>query len=205
MTGIGPDIAEVINELGTQVNVIKHDGTATVQEYIDYEVSIQANSPFLTQFMLDCTLPYNTTAVPGDILQIIDDSTYYILVVSNPTRFDGGVVVREGVLYKCNMIGAFSRVTEERDSDYVLVSDWADYQTSEPVLLTGSLETYNIEGKDYAQFSVSEDNLHVSGDVGVQVGDRFTNSDGDKYEITGVAKYRLNNVWICRVVPDTRE
>lgn len=205
MTGIGPDIAEVLNELGTLINIIKHDGSATVQEYMDYEIKIEANSPFLTQFIIDVTLTHNTTVVPGDIIQIVDDSSYYILVVLNKTRFEDSVVTCEGVIYKCNMVGSFSRLTTERDSTYELETTWTDYQTNEPVLLTGSIDNYDIIDRPYAQFAISQDNLHVSGDVAVQVGDRFTNAAGDAYEIKAVSLYRLNNVTMCRVVSDTRE
>lgn len=205
MTGIGPDIVEVLNELGTLVNIIKHDGSATVQEYIDYEIKVEANSPFLTQFMIDCTLRYDTSANPGDIIQFADDSTNHILAVHQKSRFEQNVVVVEGLLYRCNMTGTVYRRSETRGADYSLGVTWTATESNEPVLLTGLIDYYDMKDKDYGIYSVSQDNLHVSGDCDIQVGDRFTSSDGDSYEIKGIAKYRLNNVWICRVVPDTRE
>lgn len=205
MTGIGPDIAEVLNELGTLVNVIKHDGSATVQEYMDYEIKVGLNSPFLMQFLIDVTLTYDTTAVPGDIIQIVDDSSYYILVALNKTRFENYAVTCEGVVYKCNMTGSFSRLTTERDSAYELETTWTPYQTNEPVLLSGSVSQYDMIDREYAQFAISQDVVHVSGDVAVQVGDRFTNAAGDAYEIKAASLYRLNNTSMCQVVPDTRE
>jgi len=203
--GIGPDIAEVLGELGTLVNIIKHDGSDATQEYIDYEVQIEANSPFLTQFMLDCTLVYNTAALPGDIIQFVDDGVYHLLSVAVKPRFEQDVVTVEGVLYRCNMTGLFTRRSESRNDDYELVVSWEAIGTTEPVLLTGLIDYYDIKDREYAQYSVPQDNLHVSGDMGVAVGDRFTNTAGEKYQIKAIAPYRLNNIDICRVVPDTRE
>jgi len=204
MTGIGPDIAEVINELATLVNVIKHDGSDTVQEHLDYEVKIQANSPFLTQYMLDCTLPYNTTAVPGDIIQFVDDSTYHLLVVLNPTRFENSIVTKEGILYKCNYSGDLKRKSTSRDSDYVETVTWPILESSEPVLLTGMVDYTEMKSEEYGKYSVDQFNLHISGDCNPRVGDRFT-IGSNNWEIKGIAPDRLNNVSICRVSQDTRE
>ena len=213
--GIGPDIADVLDELGTLVTIIKHDGSGNTQEYIDYEVKIEANSPFLTQYMVDCTLRYNTVAVPGDIIRFDDDDTYYILTAGNKTRFEQSVVTVEGILYRCNMIVDVKRLgTASRDSDYNLVQNWIDVVIDEPVLLTGSIEYYPMDDRDYAKISTTEDNLHISGNIGLRVGDRIERQDGidsssgvtpQRWEVKGIAKYRLNNVSIVRVAEDTRE
>lgn len=205
--GIGPDIAQVLNELGSEVRIIKHDGSDPVIEYIDYEVSTQASSPFLTQFMLDCTLIYNTQARPGDIVQMVDDGEYFILAAANKTRFEQSVVTMEGILYRCNLLGSIKERVETRDPNTLELSvSWQDVISDEPVLLTGMIDNYEITKEDYGMFTEENLNLHISGSVNVKRGMRFQVKDSDEvYQIHAVEKRRLNNVSICRVSTDTRE
>lgn len=205
MAGIGPDISEVLNELGTRVHVIKHDGSEPIVEYIDYEVSIQANSPFLTQFMLDCTLTHNTQARPGDIIRFLDNNQDHLLVVSNKTRFENAPVTHEGILYRCNVKGTLKTRTEVRDADYNLTTDWSGEVHDEPALLTGMVDNFGYNQEVYGEFINEENNLHISNDTNVKIGDRFELDTGEKFKISMIAPRRLNNVSICRVTIDNRE
>lgn len=205
MTGIGPDISEVLDELGTRVHVIKHDGSDPIVEYIDYEVSIQANSPFLTQFMLDCTLTYDTQARPGDIIRFLDNNQDHLLVVANKTRFENAPVTYEGILYRCNVTGTLKRRVEVRDANYNLTTDWSGEVANEPALLTGMVDNFGFDQEVYGEFTREENNLHISNEVNAIVGDRFELDTGEKFEITMIAPRRLNNVSICRVTIDNRE
>lgn len=199
---IGPDIAEVFDELGTEMTIHKQDGS-TITEYMDIEFSMQASSPFLTQFLVNCTLVYNTQAEPGDIFSDAE-GTRYILAADNLSKFENAVVVHECILYRCNVIGTLKERTNIRQG-ISYTPGWNPIETDIYALLTGLPNDKTLSDKKYGEFPSIEMNLHLSGFVPIKEKHRFELSNGDKLEVTGVEPRRLNNVTICVVRPDGRE
>jgi hypothetical protein len=204
---IGADIAEVYEEVGTQVSIIKHDGTGPFTEYITYEINVQASSPFVTQFMLDASFVYNTDAAAGDVVQFIDDSSNFIIASFNKERFEGEVVINECILYRCNALAEVLRKTSVRNQDTLRLENvWTPVIQGEPVLITGLVDMQQFVANDHSFFAIPGLNLHISGNIDLKVGDRVDiDSGAEVYEVRAVESRRLNNLTMARVTPDNRE
>lgn len=203
--GIGPDIYDVLVELGTPVEIIKHDSSNPVTEYIDYEYSSQASSPFITQYVLFATFSYNTAMAPGDLIKFLDNGQYLLVTGKSTSRFEQEVVVYESLLYKCNITIDVQKRTKIRNSDYELVPSWTNVVTNEPVLLTGMVEDHRAQKEESYDIMVSSMNLHISGDVEIGKGYRIVTDSGEKYEVNAFELRRFDNMSICRVSEDIRE
>lgn len=199
---IGPDISEVFDELGTAITIHKPDGTE-ISEKVDMEFSIQASSPFLTQFILNGTFVYDSEVAPGDVLSD-DDGTRYIVAALNPSRFENEIVVKECVLYRCNVLGDLKERHNVREGVHYN-TDWVVVESDIYALLTGLPDDKILSSKDYGEFPSSEMTLHLSGNVDIQVKQRFELVSGEKVEIIGVEPRRLNNLTLCKVRTDERE
>jgi hypothetical protein len=81
---------------------------------------------------------------------------------------------------------------------------WNILQEDVPALLTGLPDDKLLSGKDYGEFPSFEMNLHLSGNVEIEVKHRFELTNGDKLEVIGIEPRRLNNVSICKVRADER-
>lgn len=199
---IGPDLEEVFDDLGTRLT-IERFGEDPIEEKVDLEINNQASSPFLSQFMLSCTFSYNTQAQPGEVLSD-DQGTRYIIASFNPARFENAIIAYEAIIYRCNVYGVLKERDESRSGVHYQ-ANWPVVQDDIYALLTGLPEDRTLSSEKYGEFSSFELNLHLSGNIDVQTGQRFELSNGDKLEILGVEPRRLNNLSICIVRKDSRE
>jgi len=199
---IGPDLKEVFDDLGVLLTIEKSDGTM-IPEYVDVEINQQASSPFLTQFILNCTFSYDTQVLPGNVL-VDEEGTYYLLASFLPSRFENQVIAYEGILYRCNVLGTLKEASRSR-TGVNYSPGWTIVEDNVHALLTGMPDEHTISDQKYGEFTSFGNNLHLSGDVDIKVGHRFVLSSGDMVEVTGVEPRRLNNVTICKVREDNRE
>ena len=99
---IGPDIKEVLTEVGTAYTIIRSAGNVA-GEYLDYELNAQVTKPFIQEFFLDASLSYNTALIAGDILEFNVAGTRYLLMNKTPETFENEVISYAAVLYKSNV------------------------------------------------------------------------------------------------------
>lgn len=208
---IGPDIKEVFEELGTPYTIRKHSGGVISGEYLDYEVPINATSTFIINYTLDATFSYDTRAKCGDIIEFDDNGSRFLLALANPERFEQEEIVKEARLYRCNVWGHVKRRSVSREAanepgGYTARSSWDNLIASgEDVLLASNAAYMDREVVEYGLLETEVENLHISGNIAIQEGDRFESPSAGKFEIMNVSKRRLNNVIICRVQKDERE
>ena len=203
MAGIGDDIKEVFQELGTVVEVIKPNGDV-FQETMDFELN-NLSSSFMTNFVIDASFSYDTNLNAGDVVKAVDSGLYYLAAALNRPYFEDMPVVTETKLYKCNYWGMLKERTQTR-VDYSQQVTWAD-KLSEmvPVLLTGQLGGGSLSEKDHGIFYDFTRTLHISGHHSPQVGDRFETEGGTKFRLDAVEPDKLNNVSMCSISLDERE
>lgn len=203
---IGPDIRDVFKEIGTPYNIRKHSGSVISGEYLDYEIPLGSTSTFIINYTLDATLAYDTKAEGGDIIEFPNDGSRFLLALKNPERFEQEVTVREVRLYRCNVWGHVKRRSVSRTTDkYKATSSWNNLIASgEDALLASNLAYMGTEVAEYGRLETEEENLHISGNIPIQEGDRFESPIAGKFEVMNVSKRRLNNVTVCRMQKDER-
>jgi len=197
MAGIGDDIKEVFQELGSPVEVNQHFGSP-VTEFVDPS-TFESSDPYTRQTVMEISLPFDSTIQSGDIITLTDNGTHLLVVSLNFQRFDQDIVTKEAMIYRCNVLGTVSKFSRTRDSNYKLVEDWVPTSDEIPCLITGDISQYSVNMEEYGNFVGQQLSLHITGNVSVEKGNRFTTSDGVVFSITAVAPYRLNNVNICRI------
>ena len=207
---IGPDIKEVFEEFGTPINIRKHSGAVVSGEYLDYDLPTNATSTFLVNFTLEASFSYDTLAKGGDIIEFATTGQRYLLALKNAERFEDANVAHEARLYKCNEWGHVKRRSVTRPGTntpggYRSSSIWAVVASGEDVLVASNAAYSDSELEDYGLFDTDIENLHISGNVDIQIGDRFEIPSIEKFQILNISKRRLNNVYICRVQKDERQ
>ncbi len=112
--GIGSDIREVLEEVGTFVEI---EGTA-LTEYVDYDFNVQVGNPFLREHMRSATLPHDTVIQAGNILYVPVNGERMLVVNFIPEMFENHIVTINSTFYKCNIFGIIYR--EEVVQDVVV-------------------------------------------------------------------------------------
>jgi hypothetical protein len=98
MSGIGYDIAQVTQEVGTKITILRPTGN--LFEYMTYELNESSSRPFTREHQLKASLVYNTQVISGDI--IFFEGNYYIVANKTPDIFEGEVVEFAAMVLKCN-------------------------------------------------------------------------------------------------------
>ena len=117
---IGPDIKEVLSEVGTAFTIKRDSGDIT-GEYLDFTPNTQVTKPFIREFFLEVMLSYDTELVAGDIVELNVPATPFMLMNFTPDMFENEVIKYDGVIYKCNVSGELLRFSGEAnwpDSTY---------------------------------------------------------------------------------------
>ena len=88
---IGPDLKEVLSDVGTAYTIIRDSGNIT-GEFLDFETNAQVTKPFIKEFFLDAVLSYDTEAVVGDIIEFNVAGDRYLIMNKTPEMFENQVV-----------------------------------------------------------------------------------------------------------------
>jgi len=198
MAGIGDDIKEVFQELGSPVAVNKYKNSDPVVEFIDSEF-FESSDPYTRQTVMEVSLAFDSVIQSGDVITLTDNNTHLLVVSLNLQRFDQNVVTKEAMTYRCNVLGTISEFQRSRDDNYKLTEDWVPISDEVPCLVTGDISQYSVNMEEYGNFVGQELSLHITGDISVEKGNHFTTSDGIVFNITAIAPHRLNNVNICKI------
>lgn len=207
MPGLGPDIDEVYSELGTTITIIGR--TPVVSEKVIYEINAQGTKPFIREHHVDCTFPYDTSLVVGDIVYMPTTSRYYMIMNLTPELFENEIVEYAGVMYLCNLpvTAHIVRPIEIRDTaSYDMVSGWQVIKDS-PIY---GLMSDRIFGSEIEQeSSVGQDqvwriDLYIPKSYDIKPLDRLVVSSTEYYKIESVEAYNYPGSVVCLLVEDTR-
>ena len=208
MPGIGDDIKEVLNELGTTATVTRFNGTV-IQEKIDYENFPTHSSEFIRQFFYTATLQYDTALQIGD--PILFQSVNGIITNIAYSDFENELVDRTASIFRCNVRGVLKRYTEANNANYVKILNW-QVASGNPTSLYalqyenkfGFQEVFHEEIQAFLQ---EQHVLVLPGGLSVREGDRWYpvwNSTSEYYRISAIETRRLG-VPICTLKEDTRD
>ena len=208
MAGIGDDIKEVLNELGTTSLISRISGD-TFEEKVDVESFPTHSSEFIRQFFYIITLPFDTSALNGDNVEF--KGLHFVLTNIVESYFEDLVVDNAAALYKCNVYGVLKRSTIITDSNYVKKKTFAAV-----VANPDSIHALQYENKFGMEPLFEEDSqmllkekhiLVLPAGLDIKVGDRWYpdyTDDTIYYKIAAFETRRLSNCPICTLAEDTR-
>ena len=203
---IGPDIADVLDELGTTFTIHYIDGSTASDGKLDYEAYPEHSSEFIRQFFYTITLPYNTIVVSGDIITF--SGTFFLVTKITPALFEDSIVDYTAVLFRCNISGGVLKRFSDTpgfDSDYKRLPKWTDIYTNIRGLHTEARFGPGLDDfQDIMEVPVDKDLLYMTGYYSIKVGDRWWLSATEYYKVEQVSVRRLDNVNIIKLAVDTR-
>ena len=202
--GIGVDIADVIEELGVPVIILRSPNNLT--EKITYDTN-DVTVPFIREHFLNASFAYNTQIVSGDVLQFNGES--YLVINKTPDSFEGGVVEYEAVIFKCNLPAGALLVTPAEtkagSGDYTVTQGWTVrkspiygliYKGTRSALLNSEVSA----GKE----TTFELFAFVSASYDSKPYDRLIISSTEYYRVQDVEKYAYPGVHVLSLVYDDR-
>ena len=204
---IGPDIKEVLSEVGTAFTIKRDSGDVT-GEYLDYTPNTQVTKPFIREFFMEVMLSYDTVANAGDIIELDVPAQHYIVMNLTPDMFENEIIKKDGVIYKCNVSGELLRFSGEADwpdSTYRKLEHLQLVRADCYALLTspefgGELD----ENEPIGYLNMDEQELYLPSSVGIKELDRYQPVSGEYYKVTAVKKRRYPNVDVALLSEDTR-
>lgn len=208
MAGIGDDIKEVLNELGTTSYISRVSGSV-FEEKIDVESFPTHSSEFIRQFFYVVTLSFDTSAINGDSVEF--KGLHFILTNIVESYFEDLVVDNIGALYKCNVLGVMKRSTSAVDSNYVKKKTFATVVTNPDSIYALQYENkFGMEPLfvEDSQLLLKEKHILILPlGLDVKVGDRWFPDYTDTtkfYKVNSIETHRLSDCPICTLSEDTR-
>lgn len=207
MAGIGEDIKEVLEELGSTVTVVKPNGTTFIEK-VDLTEYPTSSTEFIRQYFASLTLFHDTLIVSGDVLLV--NGQYYLVVKSTESSFENFTVDYTASGYRCNVYGRVKRLTETRDPvTYLTIPAWGNIGNAVRGLQhEGRFNNEMVLEQDMVGLSRFQHSLYLPSYMNIIVGDRWypvENSTTEYYRVSNIDKKRLDNVIICELKEDSRE
>lgn len=207
-SGIGPDIKEVYDELGSSITIINRDPVITGHKII-YETNSQATKPFIREHHIDCSFPYNNPLDTGDIIKIDNVDRYYMVMNKTPELFEDQIVEYSSILYLCNIptTACIVRPIEIRNSStYDMINGW-EMVIESPVygvlsdrVFGSTIEQGLIEGQN----PVWRIDLYIPKWYDIKSLDRIIVSPTEYYKIEAIESYNYPGSVVALLVEDTR-
>lgn len=203
---IGPDIEEVLDEVGTSFTILRDSGNLTGEKTY-YKSNSQVTKPFIREFFLEAWFPYNTEAVGGDYVQFTTTGDIFIVMNITPQMFEDAVIKYDVVLYKCNAVIDVLRPYEsdDWDADYRKLTSWQYIQQNRYALITTPLYGHDLatdEELGYLGLEVHE--LYLPTSMGVQTLDRIRLTSTEYYRVETIKPRRYEGVNVFEIGEDTR-
>jgi len=204
MSGIGPDILEVINELGILATILRSPINLT--ERLTYDVNGQASNPFMREFSLAASLIYTSVIVSGDVVQF--GGTSYLVGSKTPDVFEGEVVEYAAILLKCNVPALFSLVTygpSTNQSTFVVTTGWTVRRANcYGLIYRGARSALLNEEVSLGKETTFTLDCFVPASYGAAPQDRLYISATEYYRVQDVEKYAYPGIHILKLVEDDR-
>jgi len=171
---IGPDIKEVLSEIGGAVTILRSPTNVT-GEYIRIVLNKQVTKPFIREFFTEAILSYDTGIVAGDEI-LFADSHVYLVMNKTAAILEGETYQWNSVLHKTNAVGRILRKpsTSTRSTRYQQTAAWSVTNTSCYALMTESLYGNEMDtDEDLANLGLMREDLYISSKHGILRNDRF--------------------------------
>lgn len=209
MAGIGIDIKDVLEELGTSLTIYKWPGPTTILESIDHEFYATHSSEFLRMFFSGVTLTYDTQVLPGDVVEAM--GYWFICTANFPSYFENEIVDYTAVFYRCNVFGTLQRYNPNAgwDANYNKLTNWSPVQTGvRAVQYENRFDQKQYIAEDVMALTMEGNLLFLPSYVSPIEGDRWIPDAADVntfFRVGAIDTLRLDNVSICTLKDDERE
>jgi hypothetical protein len=203
---IGPDIEEVLDEVGTSFTILRDSGNVTGEKTY-YKSNSQVTKPFIREFFLEAWFSYNTEAVGGDYVQFNTTGDIYLVMNRTPQMFEDAIIKWDVVLYKCNVVIDILRPVESDgwDANYQKPTTWQYIQEQRYALITTPLYGHDLatdEELGYLGLEVHEMYAPLSFDI--QTLDRIRLTSLEYYRVETIKPRRYEGVNVFEIGEDTR-
>lgn len=202
----GPDIKELLHDIGTGFTIVRATGNITGEKLL-YKTNNQVTKPFIREFFLEASLSYDTAVLVGDLIKF-SDNRYFFVANKTSRQFENATFDEQTVLYKCNVSGEVQRQSGEGwNADYQEQSSWVTVSTNEYGLITEELQGNFLEEDDPAGRVLARAlMLYVSINADLQPNDRYIAVSGETPFIVGeIDTYRFGGLKVAHLNIDTRE
>lgn len=205
---IGPDLAEVYEEVGVSIKIYKPSGVEVDGEYLDFDINRQVTKPFIREFFVEASFSYITEAIAGDVVELLVDGRKFLIMNLTGEFFEDQIITRSAVLYKCNEVATIKRPTKAGwDADYKKEITWPDVAIDAPILLTERFFGTGLGAvgpQDFMEYDILDNQMYISAYYGVKPLDRVWLSDTEFFQVDFVEKRKFEGVWSCVLSEDTR-
>ena len=224
MAGIGDDIKEVLQELGTPFSTFRTSkidalvntlddsvvidcGTSGVVisgQYIDLEEMKERRIDVLGRLCVIGNTHYDAVVDCGDIISF--GGKKYLVFDVKPNMFENAPVDSLLLFLECNVVGRFSRSKEVRDPQtYQTTVQWQDrFCGVDAVEIEKDAVISSPNYNDRIDLSLNNVTLFCP-NYDVHVGDRWHPSNNtDCFLVVSVNKYQYPNIIVCGLEEDAR-
>jgi hypothetical protein len=90
---LGADIKEVYTDVGAAYSATRiGPGVSGELEtgYLDFELNRQVTKPFIREYFIEASLPYDTVSAVGDVIEFTADGRKFLLMNLTPDLFENG-------------------------------------------------------------------------------------------------------------------
>lgn len=202
---IGPDIAEVLAELGTAVTLHPYGGTPVPAGHIDFVAFAEHSTPFTRMFFFSATTYYDTIINIGDVVSW--GGKYYLTMNKKSVEFENEIIEQELIFYFANVTGSFHRLSETPtyDADYKRVNPWTAYAENVHVTLAeNDIGKSAGTNEQISSLSNVTNFLYVSAVHDIKVGDRFILTPERHFQIVTIDDLMYQGTNVCVVTEDLR-
>lgn len=205
--GIAEDIKAAYVEVGVGYSVLKPTGQLFSGEFLMYESNTQVTKPFVREFFLEVSLPFDTNADVGDVVRFTESGVAYLLVSKTHEAVENRLIEFSSVLYKANVSGELTRFSGEgRDGQLRIVPVWTNIRSCAYGTLVESQYGGGLEEQEaFTDTVVSRLELHLPSAYGVKVDDRYSPISGEYYRVYQVKSKSFDGIDIALLEEDTRE
>jgi len=205
MAGIGGDIKDVLQELGTPFVLVKLDGSELTGESLDYEMYYEQSTEFIRQFAYSGDFQYDSQVEGGDML--VFDNKHFLVMNVKKTLFENEPVDHSNFFIETNTLGRISRGGEVRDPiTKEIVTTWATVLDN----VYGTMVSLATADNDMGSVNTILDRftLFTQGFSSVRPGDRWypdVNDLTEYYQIMMIDKYRFTGLLTLKLIEDARK
>ena len=207
---IGPDIKEVLSEMGVRFTINRADGTVITGERLDYETNTQVTKPFIREFFVTAYVAYDSQVQAGDYLVLQVDGRRFVVMNCTPEIFEDAPIKFDVVMYKCNHAVQIMRRSEATtwDTNYDRVQSWAQVHPAVWCLLTEAMfgSALMDAGRDLPlyEMGITKNQMFAPSYYDIKPLDRVIISPTEKYKVEFVEKRKFDNVSIIYLNEDER-
>jgi len=131
---IGDDVKETYEEVGIPYQVEKLDTGGLFDEKCLIEKYTEQSTEFIRQRVVVVNIPYDTEAVPGDLIHL--EGEEFLITSKDSTRVENAVAFYRCMLYRCNDFCSIYTYNPNRgyDSNYNKYPEFSLEEENVPLL-----------------------------------------------------------------------